>query len=216
LIRSMQATLREEVIMLRMPPLETSRLIIRPFRMDDLQPLHHILDVELAAADFATEGAMSLQERVTWLQWAVLNYEQLARLYQPPYGDRAIVLKTTNKLVGACGFVPSFGPFGQLPALAAAGTAARASLFTPAFGLFYAVSPASQRQGYAAEAARALIDYAFQQLHLQRVIATTRYDNAASIRVMEKLGMTIERNPLPEPPWFQVVGVLNNPVAQAP
>ena len=199
--------------MLRMPPLETLRLIIRPFCMDDLQPVHQLLDVELAAADFATEGAVGLQERAEWLQWAVLNYEQLARLYQPPYGDRAIVLKATGQLIGACGFVPSFGPFGQLPALAAAGAGARTSLFTPEFGLFYAVSPSSQRQGYAAEAARALIDYAFQQLHLQRVIATTRYDNAASIRVMQKLGMRIERNPLPEPPWFQVVGILDNPAA---
>jgi len=199
--------------MLRMPPLETSRLIIRPFVMDDLQSVHHLLDVELVAADFATEGAVGLQERAEWLQWAVLNYEQLARLYQPPYGDRAIVLKATNKLIGACGFVPSFGPFGQLPALAAVGAGARASLFTPEFGLFYAVSPSSQRQGYAAEAARALIDYAFRQLYLQRIIATTGYDNAASIRVMQKVGMTIERNQLPEPPWFQVVGILENPAA---
>jgi ribosomal-protein-alanine N-acetyltransferase len=46
---------------------------------------------------------------------------------------------------------------------------------------------------------------------LQRVVATTTYNNAASIRVMQKLGMTIERNPLPDPPWFQVVGVLESP-----
>jgi hypothetical protein len=28
--------------------------------------------------------------------------------------------------------------------------------------------------------------------------------------VMRKLGMRIERNPLPEPPWLQIVGVLDN------
>ena len=199
--------------MLRMPPLETSRLIIRPFHMDDLQPVHHLLDVELAATDFATEGSMSLQERMTWLQWALLNYEQLARLYQPPYGDRAIVLKTTGQLIGACGFVPSLGPLGQLPGLAAPGASVQMSLYTPEFGLFYAVAPSFQRQGYAAEAARALADYAFQDFRLQRVVATTTYHNAASIRVMQKIGMTIERNPFPEPPWFQVVGILENPTA---
>jgi hypothetical protein len=31
------------------------------------------------------------------------------------------------------------------------------------------------------------------------------------MRVMQKLGMRIEHNPLPEPPWFQVGGVLDNP-----
>lgn len=195
--------------MLRMPSLTTPRLIIRPFAMDDLQPVHQLLDVELADADFSSEKPAGVQERAHWLQWAVLNYEQLARLYQPPYGDRAIVLRATGQLIGACGFVPSFGPFGQLRAFAPD----RASLFTPEFGLFYAVSPSSQRQGYAAEAVRAMVDYAFQELHLQRLVATTTYDNAASIRVMQKLGMTIERNPLPDPPWFQVVGILDNPAA---
>jgi len=195
--------------MLRMPPLETLHLIIRPFCMGDLQPVHDLLDVELAAADFGTEGAMSLQERAAWLQWSVLNYDQLARLYQPPYGDRALVLKATGQLIGACGFVPSLGPFGHLPGLAASG---QMSLYTPEFGLFYAVSPSFQRQGYAAEAARALVDYAFQHVRLRRVVATTTYDNAASIRVMQKIGMTIERNPIPDPPWFQVVGLLDNPI----
>ena len=78
-------------------------------------------------------------------------------------------------------------------------------------GLFYAVSPAHQRQGYATEVAKALVDYAFQQLRLKRVVATTSYDNAASQDVMHKLGLSIERNPSPEPPWLQVVGVLEAP-----
>ena len=42
------------------------------------------------------------------------------------------------------------------------------------------------------------------------IIATTTDDNAASIAVMRKVGMVVERNPLPEPPWFQVVGILVN------
>ena len=45
---------------------------------------------------------------------------------------------------------------------------------------------------------------------LQRIVATTTYDNTASIGVMRRLGMTIERNPLPEPIFMQVVGVLEN------
>ena len=193
-----------------MPPLETARLIIRPFSRDDLHSIHHILDVELADVDVGNAGAATLQQRAEWLQWTVLNYEQLARLYQPPYGDRAIVLKATGQLIGACGFVPSFGPFYQLPAFAASGADAQAQLNTPEFGLFYAVSLAFQRQGYAEEVTRALIDYAFQHLHLRRIVATTTYENAASIRVMEKVSMRIERNPCPEPPWFQVVGILEN------
>ena len=53
-------------------------------------------------------------------------------------------------------------------------------------------------------------DYAFGQLNLRRIVATTTYDNAASMGVMRKLGMRIEKNPYEEPRWFQVVGILEH------
>jgi hypothetical protein len=83
----------------------------------------------------------------------------------------------------------------------------------PEFGLYWSISPGHQGRGFATEAGRALVDWAFSALGLGRIIATTRYDNAASIRVMEKIGMRIERNPLPDPDWLQVVGVVINPAA---
>ena len=57
-----------------------------------------------------------------------------------------------------------------------------------------------------------MIDYAFNALTLKRIVATTTYDNAASMGVMRKLGMRVERNPRSDPPWFQVVGILENTV----
>lgn len=192
------------------PPLETERLIIRPFSMDDLDALYQLLDVDLARADYGSEGAGTRAERQQWLQWTVLNYHALDRLYQPPYGDQAVVLKQTGLVIGSCGFVPSFGPFGQLPAWRLSRDDALARLNSPEFGLFYAFAPAHQRQGYATEATRALIEYAFTQLNLGRIVATTTYDNAASMAVMRKVGMQIDKNPFPDPPWFQVVGFLEN------
>jgi ribosomal-protein-alanine N-acetyltransferase len=192
------------------PPLETERLIIRPFTMNDLDSIHQLLDVDLSTAEFGTEGVLAREERQQWLQWTILNYEALSRLNQPPYGDRAVVLKQTEQVIGACGFVPCFAPFGQLPALRSANEDTGAHLNSTEFGLFYAFSPAYQRQGYATEATKALIGYAFAQLRLRRVVATTTYENAASIAVMRKVGMQIEKNPYPDPPWFQVVGLLEN------
>ncbi len=51
-------------------------------------------------------------------------------------------------------------------------------------------------------------------LDWSRLIATTEYDNAASMGVMRKLGMTIAKNPLPDPPWLQVVGILDQPASK--
>jgi RimJ/RimL family protein N-acetyltransferase len=137
----------------------------------------------------------------------VLNHNALADLRQPPYGDRAVALKSSGEFVGSVGLVPSYGPFDRLPSF---GGNRGAGLFRPEMGLFWATRTAHLRQGYASEAARALIDYAFSSLNLARIVATTEYDNVASQAVMRSLGMSVEHNPQPDPGWFQVVGVLQN------
>jgi len=76
--------------------------------------------------------------------------------------------------------------------------------------LFWVIGTTQQRNGFATEAAQALIDFAFTTLNLSRIIATTEYDNIASQSVMQKCGMTLEKNPYPDPPWLQVVGILEN------
>jgi len=195
---------------LEMPPLETERLIVRPFVTDDLDDAYRLFDIELNASDLRVDKMESKQERAEWLQWSVLNYRQLAKLNQPPYGDRAIVLKSSGMLIGSCGYVPCLNPFEQMPNIPYHDATGSSGRNTTEFGLFYAISSSHQRRGYATEAAQALVDYAFIQLNLQRIIATTDNDNFGSMGVMRKLGMQVEKNPLPEPSWLQVVGVLEN------
>jgi RimJ/RimL family protein N-acetyltransferase len=83
--------------------------------------------------------------------------------------------------------------------------------FRPEMGLFWAIAARHRRMGYASEAAAELASFAFQKLRLARIVATTEHDNSASIGVMRRIGMTIERNPRDEPIWFQTVGILRNP-----
>jgi hypothetical protein len=82
-----------------MPILETTRLLVRPFRMDDLDEVHRLLDVDLREADLWAEKMDTRVDRREWLEWSVLNYAQLARLHQPPYGDRAVVLAASGQLI---------------------------------------------------------------------------------------------------------------------
>jgi [ribosomal protein S5]-alanine N-acetyltransferase len=190
---------------MQVPILETERLLIRPFHQEDLQAIHQILDVEL---EMETQP---IEERETWLRWSIMSYEELAKLYQPPYGDRAVILKESDLLIGACGLVSCLMPFELLPSYQGSAREPPSARFTAEVGLYYALSPQHWGRGYATEAARALVDYCFTTLQLKRVVATTAYDNAGSIGVMERLGMRIERNPHPEPEWFQVVGTLESP-----
>ncbi len=196
--------------MLTMPTLETERLLIRPFTEADYPAVYQLLDRDLADPETTSPEPTLQADRQRWLAWTVLNYDELARIYQPPYGDRAVVLKATQTIIGACGYVPCLGPFGQLPTLATA-VSLPPGLVSTEWGLYYAIDPQHRQQGYASEAAAALLDYAFNELHLWRVIATTDYDNAGSLGVMRRVGMTIAHNPLPTPPWLQAVGVLQHP-----
>jgi RimJ/RimL family protein N-acetyltransferase len=54
-------------------------------------------------------------------------------------------------------------------------------------------------QGYATEAAIACRDRALGELGLTRLVSVIAPDNAASIRVAEKIGETFEREDLPGP-----------------
>jgi ribosomal-protein-alanine N-acetyltransferase len=201
--------------MMSMPVLETERLQIRPFTLDDLDTVHQLLDVELRHVEFGDTGAKTRQARHQWLQWTIMSDAQLAALNQPPYGDRAVVCKPTGQLIGVCGFVPCLEAFGQFPSFAATLTAPMTRLTSPEVGLYYAFFPAHQRHGYATEAVRALIAFAFSVLQLRRIVATTTYENVRSIGVMRRIGMRVELNPCADQPWPQVVGILDNPIAMA-
>jgi [ribosomal protein S5]-alanine N-acetyltransferase len=120
------------------------------------------------------------------------------------------VLKGSERLIGAVGFVPSLGPFGQLHYFSLSKGRPIEHYNTPAFGLYWVIEKPYRGHGYATEAAHAMIRYAFDHLNMAYIVATTAYDNEGSQAVMRKLGMKIERNPFPEPEWFQVVGILEN------
>lgn len=183
-----------------MKPIETERLIIREFTPDDLDAYHRVQQEAFHSKD-------SRKESETVLEWTVLNYRQLERLYQPPYGDYAIVAHAHNQVVGTVGLVPTVVPwsiFGVQPA------PLKGFTVSPEFGLYWGILPSQWGHGYAPEAAQAFITMIFEQLHAARVVATTSRDNISSQRVMHKLGMKVLQNPTKEPHWFEVVGVLYN------
>lgn len=183
-----------------MRDLETDRLLIRAMRPDDLDAFTALVRVSFGDP-FDAETYRDL------VAFHALADRMLAALRQPPYGERAIVLRESRAFIGAVGFVPCLRPFAQLPSFGGVSDAR----YTSEVGLFWALLPEHRGQGFVTEAAGAMVRYAFDELRLRRIVATTEHDNAASIAVMRRLGMTIERNPYPTPPWHQVVGFLDAP-----
>jgi RimJ/RimL family protein N-acetyltransferase len=71
---------------------------------------------------------------------------------------------------------------------------ARGGLGTSAWGVEvgWAVAPEHRGRGYATELAAAAVEVAFDRLRVASVVAYTQPDNAASRRVIEKLGFEYE------------------------
>ncbi len=182
---------------LRIPPLETERLLIRELSLGDLDDCHR-LNVEIEWTEPGLSDAKNRERRREWLDWTVRSYQELDRLYSFPYGERAIALRDDESFVGLVGLVPLIGPFEQLVSQGGKPNARN----TTEVGLFWAVSPQYQKKGIATEAAGALARYAFDELGIARILAGTEYENTASIGVMKKLGMRVDRNAHTEPPWF--------------
>jgi RimJ/RimL family protein N-acetyltransferase len=181
-----------------MRTLETDRLIIRAFATSEAETYSLLLDAAFGKGAYGSD-----EDKRVMFEYQVAADAGLALLHQPPYGDRAIVLRSSGEIVGSVGFAPCLMPFGQLPSFE------RSTLLTSEVGLFWALFPRHCGNGYATEAAAAMVTYAFSQLRLRRIVATTENDNTRSINVMRRLGMRIERNPGTEPHWFQSVGILD-------
>lgn len=62
--------------------------------------------------------------------------------------------------------------------------------FTPCVEIGWRLAYDFWGQGFAPEGAFAVLDYAFQQLKIKKIVAFTTKDNYRSRRVMEKIGMT--------------------------
>jgi RimJ/RimL family protein N-acetyltransferase len=189
-----------------LPVLSTDRLVIRPLTTLDLDEccrLYRAIGWDVAGLS----GDEARERRRSWLDWTIAGYQEFARLMQLPYGERAIALKDDGRFLGLVGIVPAFGPFSQLPSRSALSGAR----WSPEVGLFWALLPEVQGQGFATEAAERLMHYLTAAWNLQVVVATTERDNATSIAVMRRLGMSIEANPFSKPAWFQVVGSYENP-----
>ena len=88
------------------------------------------------------------------------------------YGYYVCEEKATGALVGRVGFTNHPG--------------------WPAFELGWTIVPEYQGRGYATEAARMLLQYAFDELKQDRVTSLIHPDNAPSIKVAKKLGQEVQ------------------------
>jgi RimJ/RimL family protein N-acetyltransferase len=151
------------------PELQTSRLRLRRWRLDDREPF----------------AAMNADPRVMKYFRATLTQGESDSLMtkieehfsQQGFGVWAVEIPNVTPFAGYIGlWVPRF----QAP-------------FTPCVEILWRLAAEYWNHGYATEGAQSALTFGFDVLGLNEILSFTVPSNLPSLRVMEKIGMT--RNP---------------------
>lgn len=149
------------------PPLETERLRLRRSRPEDAETISAYRSIPEVRRYQGWERTdpQGVREQIE---------EMAARAPGEPGGwvQLSVEERESGRLVGDVGLSPAEGEPGVIK-------------------VGYTIAPEFQRRGYATEAVRALVDYAFDVLGADIVRAYASEENDPSIRVAEKVGMRL-------------------------
>ena len=147
----------------------TDRLTIRPFTLDDAGFIVDLVN-DPDWLRFIGDKAVASKEDAR----RYLTKGPLAMYQVHGFGLCAVERTNDRSMIGMCGLVR------------------RAGLEEVDIG--YAFLPQGRGQGFAIEAAQAILDHALTTIGIKRIVAISDPDNVASTRVLEAIGMRFERH----------------------
>lgn len=145
--------------------METERLLVRKITRKDMDAL--LAMMAKPEVMYAWEHGFTKKDVRKWIN------RQLARYRKDGFGYFAVILKASGTLIGQAGLMKSTINGNE------------------AVELGYILDNQYWHNSYGIEAARACLEYAFGELGLTTVCCSIRPENGASIRVAEKLGMSL-------------------------
>jgi ribosomal-protein-alanine N-acetyltransferase len=149
------------------PTLISKRLILRPFRLDDVNALHKIMIEPGVMQYFPNPGPPEISRVQTLIERQLMQWSELG------YGWWAVEHPERGQLIGWCGLQ-------YLPE-------------TDENEVGYLLDKSHWGRGLATEAGRLSLEYGFNCLNFEEVIGVVHPDNTASKRVLEKLGLKSPR-----------------------
>lgn len=159
------------------PTIETERLTLKGFAPQDTDAFTRVMADKEAWRDlWAIPGLPTdLHEHAEW--YASTSIESWGR---SSYGfwsvwTRSSILTEIPELIGFCGFVND----------------SHARIHPPdGVELGWGLHPKFHKKGLAFEAAKETVEYGFRELRIVKQVATTKQNNTASRRLMERLGLS--------------------------
>jgi RimJ/RimL family protein N-acetyltransferase len=151
--------------------IETERLVLRDFAAEDEADVHAYRSDPEVARYMLSHQPESREQTRAWLDRIIQESQQ-----QPRRGHTlAIVERATQQVIGQI----SIGPGEDYPA-------------PGELGVGYMLARPGWGQGYASEAAQAIVAFGFAALAARQISAWCFAENAASTRVLEKAGLHME------------------------
>jgi RimJ/RimL family protein N-acetyltransferase len=150
-----------------MKSIQTDRLAIRPFVKEDAAFIMELLNEPSFIRNIGDRDVRTLSDAERYLETG-----PVASCARNGFGLCLVALKESGESIGMCGLIE------------------RESLEDVDIG--YAFMPRYWSQGYALETALAVKAYAREVVGLTRLAAVVDPANAASIRLLKKLGMRFE------------------------
>jgi RimJ/RimL family protein N-acetyltransferase len=148
--------------------IETDRLLLTEFTVDDAEFVLELLNMPSWIQYIGDRGVRTFQQAEQYIiHGAQKSYQQYG------FGPYLVKLKTNGLPIGLCGLFK------------------RDMLDAPDIG--FAFLPNYTGQGYGYEAASAVVTYSRQTFGLTRILGFTSPANQPSIRLLEKLGLRLER-----------------------
>jgi len=164
---------------------ETPRLRLRPLEASDAQPfmeIHQDPDVIKYVLQGAAPGGIT----VAWRNIAMM----IGHWHLRGYGPWAVTEKATGHVIGRVGL---WNPEGW-----------------PGIELGWIIRRSHWNNGFATEAARAALEWSWDNVDTDHIISVIQPDNARSIRVAEKIGESFERADVLNETNVHVYGIRRN------
>jgi ribosomal-protein-alanine N-acetyltransferase len=151
---------------LQVPTIKTDRLTLRGFEPDDVDRLAALLGDPAVMRYMPARKPLSRKQAAASLRRVSMCW------YQHGQGRWAVIPNEDSRLIGWSGleYLPEVDETEVL----------------------YLFGPAYWGKGYATEAAHASLRWGFEELQLERIIGVVFPENAASRRVLEKIGLVYE------------------------
>lgn len=159
-------------IIVGMVVLETERLLFRAHQPADLDA-YCAIEADPEVRRYVGGAPRTRQQAVRKFRSAHLKGAS------NKLGLRATVFKADGKYIGYCGLYPHFR--------------ARGGVVPREATLAFTLARDYWGRGLATEAGQAFIAHGFGDLRLRRIVAVAEVENAASLRVLQKLGFTLLR-----------------------